>query len=111
VRFYQKVVNQARAAPAYDRVLAEADLLMPTSPMLATPLPAPDAPSWSFPRATEMMLNTQPSTPRTTGAQHLVRQAGRPAGRHDADRPALRGGDALPRRPCLRAVGGLASLL
>lgn len=61
-RFYQKAVNQARALRgAYDRVLAEADvLLMPTAPMVATPLPARDAPiAERFQRATEMMGNTQ----------------------------------------------------
>ena len=62
-RFYQKAVNQARALrQAYDRVLADADLLlMPTAPIVATPLPAPDAPILErFQRATEMMANTQP---------------------------------------------------
>jgi amidase len=63
VRFYQKAVNQARALRSvYDRVLAEADLLlMPTAPMVATPLPGPKATVLeSFQRATEMTTNTQP---------------------------------------------------
>jgi amidase len=63
VGFYQKAVNQARALRgSYDRVLAEADvLLMPTAPIVATPLPAPGAPILErFQRATEMMANTQP---------------------------------------------------
>lgn len=62
-RFYQKAVNHARAGRgAYDRVLAEADLLlMPTTPMVATPLPARDAPILErFLRATEATANTQP---------------------------------------------------
>jgi amidase len=62
-RFYQKAVNQARALrQIYDRVLADCDLLlMPTAPMVATPLPAPDAPILErFQRATEMTGNTQP---------------------------------------------------
>jgi len=62
-RFYQKAVNQARVLrQAYDRALAEADvLLMPTTPMVATPLPAPDAPILeSFQRSAEMTPNTQP---------------------------------------------------
>ena len=62
-RFYQKAVNQARVLrAAYDRVLAEFDLLlMPTSPIVATPLPAPDAPLLErFQRSSEMTGNTQP---------------------------------------------------
>jgi len=62
-RFYQKAVNQARVLrQAYDRALAEADvLLMPTTPMVATPLPAKDAPILeSFQRSAEMTPNTQP---------------------------------------------------
>jgi amidase len=63
VRFYHRAVNQARALRAvYDRVLADADLLlMPTSPMVATPLPAPDAPILErFIRSAEMTGNTAP---------------------------------------------------
>jgi len=61
-RSYQKAVNQARVLrQAYDRALAEADvLLMPTTPMVATPLPAPDAPILErFQRSAEMTPNTQ----------------------------------------------------
>jgi amidase len=63
MRFYQKAMNHARALRAhYDRVLAEADLLlMPTTPMVATPLPAKDAPILErFLRASEATSNTQP---------------------------------------------------
>jgi amidase len=63
VRFYHRAVNQARALRAvYDRALADADvLLMPTAPMVATPLPAPDAPILEkFQRAIEMTGNTMP---------------------------------------------------
>jgi len=63
MRFYQKAMNHARALRAhYDRVLAHADLLlMPTVPMVATPLPAKDAPILErFLRASEATPNTQP---------------------------------------------------
>jgi amidase len=62
-RFYQKAMNHARALRAeYDRALADADLLlMPTAPMVATPLPARDAPILErFQRASEATPNTQP---------------------------------------------------
>jgi amidase len=63
MRFYQKAMNHARALRAvYDRALAEADLLlMPTTPMVATPLPAQGAPILErFLRASEATPNTQP---------------------------------------------------
>ncbi len=63
MHFYQKAMNHARAVRAhYDRVLAEADLLLlPTAPMVATPLPGSDAPILErFLRASEASPNTQP---------------------------------------------------
>jgi amidase len=56
----QNLVRRLRAA--YDAVLARYDLLlMPTLPMVATPIPAPDAPtSEILQRAFEMLPNTSP---------------------------------------------------
>jgi amidase len=62
-RYYGKAVNLARlAAAGYDSVLAECDLLlMPTTPMKATPLPPPDAsPEEYHRRAREPTSNTMP---------------------------------------------------
>lgn len=62
-RYYGRAVDLARrATAAYDAVLAECDLLlMPTTPMKATPLPAPDAPRAEYHRrATEPTANTMP---------------------------------------------------
>jgi amidase len=56
----QNLVRRLRAA--YDAALAQYDvLLMPTLPMTATPLPAPDAPvSEILQRGFEMLPNTAP---------------------------------------------------
>jgi amidase len=62
-RHYAKAQNLARVATAaYDAVLAEHDLLlMPTLPLKATPIPAPDAPIVEqVSRALEMIPNTAP---------------------------------------------------
>jgi amidase len=62
-RFYGKAVNiSRRLTAAYDAVLAKYDLLlMPTTPMKATPLPAPGAPREEVvQRAFEMITNTAP---------------------------------------------------
>lgn len=62
-RYYGKATNLARkVAAAYDSALAECDLLlMPTTPMKATPLPPPDAsPEEYHRRATEPTANTMP---------------------------------------------------
>ncbi|QDL91042.1 amidase [Paroceanicella profunda] len=62
-RFYGKAVNLcATLRAAYDAVLADYDmLLMPTTPMKATPLPAPDASREDYvARAFEMLANTSP---------------------------------------------------
>lgn len=63
LRYYGKAVNLSRKlAAAYDKVLAECDLLlMPTLPLKATPLPGPDAPREEYiQRAFEMLANTSP---------------------------------------------------
>ena len=62
-RYYGKAVNiSRRLTAAYDKVLADYDLLlMPTTPMKATPLPAPGAPARRcVARAFEMIANTAP---------------------------------------------------
>lgn len=61
--YYAKAQNIARRlTAAYDAVLADYDLLlMPTTPMKATPLPATDAPLPEYlQRAFEMIANTAP---------------------------------------------------
>ena len=62
-RFYGKAVNiSRRLKAAYDAVLEQYDLLlMPTTPMKATPLPGPEAPREEIvARALEMIGNTAP---------------------------------------------------
>ena len=62
-RFYAKAQNLARSLKAaYDAALTEVDLLlMPTLPMKATKIPAPDASREDYiARALEMVLNTAP---------------------------------------------------
>jgi amidase len=62
-RYYGKAMNLVRQlSAAYDTVLQAHDLLlMPTLPVKATPLPAPDAPREEYvQRALEMVANTAP---------------------------------------------------
>ncbi|HVB79067.1 MAG TPA: amidase [Candidatus Binataceae bacterium] len=62
-RYYGKAINIVRRLrAAYDEVLAKYDLLlMPTTPMKATPLPKPDASREEYvTRALEMIANTAP---------------------------------------------------
>ncbi len=62
-RYYGKAMNiTRRLTAAYDAVLAEHDLiLMPTTPIKATPLPPPDAPRELYvQRALDMVSNTAP---------------------------------------------------
>lgn len=62
-KYYGKAVNLSRRyAAAYDAVLADYDLLlMPTTPMKATPLPGKDASrEEDVQRAFEMNVNTAP---------------------------------------------------
>jgi amidase len=63
VRYYQLAANQARRVrAAYDRALERADaLLMPTSPVVAPPLPGPNASfAEQFVRASQTSPNTMP---------------------------------------------------
>ncbi|MGB3867501.1 MAG: amidase [Xanthobacteraceae bacterium] len=62
-KYYGKAINLSRRyAAGYDKVLADYDLLlMPTTPMKATPLPGPDASREEYvQRAFEMIVNTAP---------------------------------------------------
>jgi amidase len=62
-RYYAKGQNVSRTLrAAYDAALDQVDVLvMPTLPMLPTPLPAPDAPREEIiARAFEMVINTAP---------------------------------------------------
>jgi amidase len=62
-RYYGKAMNiTRRLTAAYDSVLAECDLLlMPTTPIKATPMPKADAPREEVVgRALEMITNTAP---------------------------------------------------
>jgi amidase len=62
-RYYGKAMNITRLlTAAYDTALAEHDLLMmPTTPVKATPLPPPDAPRELYmERAFDMISNTAP---------------------------------------------------
>jgi amidase len=62
-RYYGKALNiTRRITAAYDKALETFDLLlMPTTPMKATPLPAPNAPREEIVgRAFEMISNTAP---------------------------------------------------
>lgn len=62
-RYYGKAMNiNRRLTAAYDRALAEHDLLLlPTTPMKATPLPAANASREEYvQRALEMITNTAP---------------------------------------------------
>ncbi|MEM6745587.1 MAG: amidase [Pseudomonadota bacterium] len=62
-RYYGKAVNLvSRLRAAYDAVLADYDLIiLPTTPMVATELPAPDASREDYcARAFEMIINTCP---------------------------------------------------
>ena len=60
---YGKAINAAKVLrAAYDEALSRYDLLlMPTTPMKATPIPGPDAPIGEYvQRAGEMLANTSP---------------------------------------------------
>ncbi|HZB93803.1 MAG TPA: amidase family protein, partial [Stellaceae bacterium] len=62
-RYYGKAMNiSRRLTAAYDRVLQQFDLLLlPTTPMKATPLPGPEASREEYvQRALEMIANTAP---------------------------------------------------
>jgi amidase len=99
-RYYAMARNLAlELAAAYDEALASVDVLvLPTLPMTATPIPAPEVPrEESIARSTEMIINTAPidvtGHPATTVPAALV--DGLPAGlmivgRQFADATCLR---------------------
>ena len=105
--FYAKAQNLARvAAAAYDKVLAEHDLLlMPTLPLKATPLPAADAPMEEYvSRALEMIPNTAPFDVTGHPAMNVpcAMSDGLPVGmmlvgRHGDEAAILRAADAFER--------------
>src|SRR5690349_7819815 len=106
-RFYAKAQNLARvAAAAYDEVLVEHDLLlMPTLPLKATPLPAPDAKMEEYvSRALEMIPNTAPFDVTGHPAMNVpcAMSDGLPVGmmlvgRHGDEATILRAADAFER--------------
>jgi amidase len=103
--YYAKAQNLARQlGAAYDRVLADYDLLlMPTLPIKATRLPDDDAPIGEIvARALEMIPNTSPFDVTGHPAMSL------PPRRGHADRPPPRREDHLPGGARLRAGGRLA---
>jgi amidase len=103
-RYYAKAQNLARtAAAAYDAVLGEFDLLlMPTLPLKATRIPAPDAPlEEQVARALEMIPNTAPFDVTGHPAMNVpcAMSDGLPVGmmlvgRHGDERTILRAADA-----------------
>jgi amidase len=104
-RYYAKAQNLARIlGAAYDEALKSVDLLlMPTLPLKATPLPAPDASREEYvARALEMISNTCPFD--VTGHPAITVPAGMSAGlpvgmmligRHWEDGTVLRAADAF----------------
>jgi amidase len=99
-RYYAKAQNLARTlVAAYDEALRDVDLLlMPTIPMKATRLPAPDAPREErVARALEMIANTAPFDVTGHPAMNVpcARSEGLPVGlmlvgRHWEDATVLR---------------------
>ena len=92
-RYYGKAMNiTRRLTAAYDAALATHDLLlMPTTPIKATPLPPADAPRELYvERALNMIANTAPFdiTPSPRHGRAL-RHVGWPAGIDDAYRQAF----------------------
>lgn len=106
-RYYAKARNLAQAATAaYNQVLAEHDLLiMPTLPLKATPIPAPDAPLDQYVvRAFEMTPNTAPFDVSGHPAMNVpcAMSEGLPVGmmlvgRHGDETTILRAADAFER--------------
>ena len=104
-RYYAKAQNLARTAgAAYDRVLADRDLLvMPTLPLKATAIPPSDAPLEEYvARALEMIPNTAPFDVTGHPAMNVPcgMSDGLPVGmmlvgRHGEDGTVLRAADAF----------------
>jgi amidase len=107
-RYYARAQNLARSlALAYDEALAEADLLvMPTLPLKATRIPAPDAPLEEYvARALEMIVNTAPFDVTGHPAMNVpcAMSEGLPVGmmlvgRTGEDATVLRAADAFQRQ-------------
>jgi amidase len=106
-RYYAKAQNLARTArAAYDQALDDHDLLlMPTLPLKATPIPAPDAPlAEQVQRALEMIPNTAPFDVTGHPAMNVpcAVSDGLPVGlmlvgRHGGEATILRAADAFER--------------
>ena len=106
-RYYGKAMNIARRlTAAYDAVLAEHDLLlMPTTPIKATPLPAPDASREDYvERALNMILEHSALRPHASpGDGGPVRHVGWASRLRHAGREAASTGPLMPSSS--RAIG------
>ena len=106
--YYAKAQNlRRRLRAAYDAVLARYDLmLLPTTAMKATPIPAKGAtPQEITRRSWEAHAQHLPvQRHRPSGDQYSLRHGGRPAGRADAGRPALGRAHDLSRQRGVRGV-------
>ena len=93
-RYYGKALNiSRRVTAAYDKALASYDLLlMPTTPMKATPLPAPGAQPRGMcrPRVRDDHQHRAVRHHAPSGDVDALRHGRRPAGRPDAGRQAFR---------------------
>ena len=101
-RYYGMAANQARRLRAcYDRALADADVLvMPTSPVVAPPLPSAGASIGElFVAASQTRPNTMPVRRHPPSRESACRRRRRSSGGDDAGRAPLRRGDASSRRP------------
>ena len=113
--FYAKAQNLSRLLKkTYDQALTRHDLLlMPTTPMKATPIPPQDAPLALYcQRAFEMLPNTAPFDVSGHPAMNVPcgMSAGLPVGMQLVG-AHLQRVDDLPRRACVRAARRLAQLL
>ena len=113
--FYAKAQNLSRLLrKTYDQALTRHDLLlMPTTPMKATPIPAAGRAARALlpARLRDAAQHRAVRRQRPPGDERAVRHVGGAAGRHAAGRRALRRVDDLPRRARLRAARRLAQLL
>ena len=110
--YYAKAQNLVRRLRrAYDEVLARYDLLlMPTLPIVATPLPEANAPVARDPaaRLRDVGQHRAIRLHPPSGDEPALRHGGRPAGRHDAGRPkpSTRRRSTAPPRPSRKASTG-----
>ena len=104
--YYAKGQNLSRRLrAAYDAALERFDVLvMPTTAMKALPLPRADASVTEIVASAlaNLAQHRRVRRDRPPGDERAVRPLGRPAGRHDARRPALRRRDGAARGPRLR---------